>query len=107
MTGGVIAGLIVGGAIGYVAKPTVAAPPTTVTSSVTETVRGTVTAPPPPLAKAPVKVDVAFWVGNLSSPYWISCKNGAEAPAKDVNDYFGQELLTATTFDCVDAPAKL
>jgi multiple sugar transport system substrate-binding protein len=44
VTGGAIAGLVVGGALGYVAKPTVTAPPEVVTSTVTETAMGTVTA---------------------------------------------------------------
>ena len=43
VAGGTVAGLVVGGAIGYVAKPTVMAPSTTAT--ITETVTGT--APPP------------------------------------------------------------
>jgi ABC-type glycerol-3-phosphate transport system substrate-binding protein len=47
IAGGTVAGLVVGGALGYVAKPEVTAPPITVTSTVTETVTGTVTAPPP------------------------------------------------------------
>jgi len=80
-------------------------PPPGVEKTVTQTITKTVTAvtTPTPTAK---KVDVAFWVGNLASPYWISCKDGAEKAAKDVNDYFGKELLTVTTFDAVDDPAR-
>ena len=77
----------------------------TVTETVEKTVTKTVTvtaAPPAPKVK---KVDVAFWVGNLASPYWISCKDGAEKAAKDINDYFGKEVLTVTTFDAKDDPA--
>jgi multiple sugar transport system substrate-binding protein len=50
IAGGTVAGLVVGGALGYVANPGVTAPPTTVTSTltstVTQTLAGTVTAPP-------------------------------------------------------------
>jgi multiple sugar transport system substrate-binding protein len=38
IAGGTIAGLVVGGALGYVAKPTLTAPPTTETQTVTQTV---------------------------------------------------------------------
>ena len=47
VTGGTVAGLAIGGAIGYFAKPTEMAPPTTVTRTATETVTITGTAPPP------------------------------------------------------------
>jgi multiple sugar transport system substrate-binding protein len=46
IAGGTIVGLAVGGALGYLAKPTVTAPPTTVTAPPT-TVTVTGTAPPP------------------------------------------------------------
>jgi multiple sugar transport system substrate-binding protein len=55
VAGGTIAGLIVGGALEYVAKPTVTAPP--VTTTVTETVTGTV--PPPVTTVAPPATTVA------------------------------------------------
>jgi len=50
IAGAGVAGLVVGGALGYVANPGVTAPPTTVTNTVTETVTGTVTAPPTTVA---------------------------------------------------------
>lgn len=110
VVGGAIAGLVIGGVIGYLVKPaeviertvtyttTVAGPATTVTSTKTITLTPTII--------KPKKLNVAFWVGNLSSPYWITCKDGAEKAAKDINDYFGEELCTVTTFDCVDDPDK-
>jgi len=126
---GVIAGLIVGGVIGYLAKPaevverittkTVTSPTTvtktltapaaattireTVTETITKTV--TVTSAPPATPTKVKKLNVAFWVGNLASPYWISCKDGADKAAKDINEYFGEEVITVTTFDCKDDPA--
>jgi multiple sugar transport system substrate-binding protein len=63
IAGGTVAGLVVGGALGYVANPGVTAPPTTVTNTVTETVTGTVTAPPATTA-AP-----AWSLGGAAAPY--------------------------------------
>jgi multiple sugar transport system substrate-binding protein len=51
VAGGTIVGLVVGSALGYVAKPTVTAPPTTVTSTETVTVTGA--APPPATTALP------------------------------------------------------
>ncbi len=54
VTGGAVAGLVVGGALGYVAKP---AEIRTVTSTVTQTVTGTAPPPPPPPPPAkPIKI---------------------------------------------------
>ena len=47
VAGGTVAGLIVGGALGYVAKPTATGPPETVTSTVTQAVTQTVTGAAP------------------------------------------------------------
>jgi|FaiFalDrversion2_1042247.scaffolds.fasta_scaffold00813_4 ribose transport system substrate-binding protein len=109
--GGTVAGLVIGGAVGYLAKPaeivekttvyttTVAGPATTLTLTKTVTLT-----PTPTIIKAK-KLNIAFWVGNLASPYWITCKDGAEKAAKDINDHFGEELCTITTFDARDDPA--
>jgi len=48
-----VAGLVVGGAIGYLAKPTVTAPPEVVTTTATETVTVTGTVAPPTTTAAP------------------------------------------------------
>ncbi|MEM2189145.1 MAG: sugar ABC transporter substrate-binding protein, partial [Nitrososphaerota archaeon] len=106
--GGTVAGLVIGGVIGYLVKPTEVIKETithtvTVTGPAT-TVTKTVTVTATPVAPKPKKLNVAFWVGNLASPYWISCKDGAEKAAKDINDYFGEELCTVTTFDARDDP---
>ena len=52
LAGGTIAGLVVGGALGYLAKPTVMAPAETVTSTVTQALTSTVTASVQPTAVA-------------------------------------------------------
>jgi ABC-type glycerol-3-phosphate transport system substrate-binding protein len=65
LTGAAVAGLVVGGALGYVAKPTITAPPETLTSTVTQTVTGTVTAPPPP----PVTTALSGTI-ELYTPSW-------------------------------------
>jgi len=102
--GGLAITTVAGWAVaGYLASRPPAVEKVTETKTVTVTVTATPTPTPKPTAK---KVDVAFWVGNLASPYWISCKDGAEKAAKDVNDYFGKEMLTVTTFDAVDDPAR-
>ena len=125
---GVVVAGVVAGVGGYLSGRAAVPPPTTITSVLTKTltagvstVTKTVTATAPPITKTVTKtvtvtatakptppkikkVHVAFWVGNLASPYWISCKDGAEKCAKDVNDYFGEEVLKVTTFDCKDDP---
>jgi len=109
--GGTVAGLVVGGVIGYLAKPaeviekTITHTTTVTGPATTITVTKTVTLTPTPTIAKPKKLNVAFWVGNLASPFWISCKDGAEKAAKDINDHFGEELCTVTTFDCRDDPA--
>jgi ABC-type glycerol-3-phosphate transport system substrate-binding protein len=72
IAGGAVAGLVVGGALGYVAKPEVTVPPTTVTNTVTETVTGTVTAPPqtPPRYFNGAKVSTAAIQPFYISPIW-------------------------------------
>jgi ribose transport system substrate-binding protein len=109
--GGAVAGLVVGGVIGYLAKPaevvekTITQTTTVTGPATTVTVTKTVTLTPTPTVAKPKKLNVAFWVGNLASPYWISCKDGAEKAAKDINDHFGEELCTVTTFDARDDPS--
>jgi multiple sugar transport system substrate-binding protein/sorbitol/mannitol transport system substrate-binding protein len=53
MTGAAVAGLVVGGVLGYVAKPTVTAPPITSTETETVTVTGTMAPPPVTTAATP------------------------------------------------------
>jgi len=63
IAGGTIAGLVVGGALGYVAKPTVTAPLEVVTSTVTGV------APPPPVTTAAAaKLTIADYTGDTSWP---------------------------------------
>jgi alpha-N-arabinofuranosidase len=62
LTGTAVAGLVVGGALGYVAKPTVTGPPTTLTSTITPSVTTTVS-PPPPVAV--VTVDTGRTSGTV------------------------------------------
>jgi multiple sugar transport system substrate-binding protein len=71
VVGGTVAGLVVGGALGYVGKPTVTAPAETVTSTVTETVTGTVTAPPPTTQPPAKKFEgVTITLMQLTGPYF-------------------------------------
>ena len=68
VTGGVVAGLVVGGAVGYVAKPTVTAPP--LTSTVTETVTGTVTASAATTSSAASTGVPVLYNGTASLSFW-------------------------------------
>jgi len=81
-TGAAAAALVLGAAIGYVAKPTVTAPPTAVTSTVTVTG----TAPPPPPVAGPIKIG---YVGPLSPPgsyiAGTEMKHAAEMAVGEIN----------------------
>jgi multiple sugar transport system substrate-binding protein len=67
VAGGTIAGLVVGGALGYLAKPTTTAPAITVTSTATETVTSTGVITPPPMTTAPLggKISILGFTGAL------------------------------------------
>ena len=68
VTGGAVVGLVVGGAVGYVAKPTVTAPP--LTSTVTETVMGTVTASAATTSSAASTGVPVLFNGTASLSFW-------------------------------------
>jgi ABC-type glycerol-3-phosphate transport system substrate-binding protein len=68
--GGVVAGLVIGGAVGYVAKPTITAPPVTLTSTVTETVTGTVTATAPATTSVATPTIAPLYTGSASLSFW-------------------------------------
>lgn len=65
VTGAAIAGLVVGGALGYVAKPTMTALPEILTSTVTETVTGTAAA-----TTAAASTTAPLYTGSASLSFW-------------------------------------
>jgi multiple sugar transport system substrate-binding protein len=120
LAAGTIAGLVVGGALGYVAKPTVTAPPEVVTKTVTETVTGTVTATTAPPAKLPyegVTLKLVTQTGPFiagpqyeHSPAWTAQSGGKieviEVPYADLYSKIMTDVTTGTkAYDILVAPS--
>lgn len=55
---------------------------------------------------APAGYRIAFSPNNLGSPYWRTCLAGAEKAVKDINDHFGEEVVSMSIAEYLDDPSK-